>query len=544
MSNDGISTYQEKDSILNIPGHFFFQITSENEYKLNKNPISKKFYDEIKFNLINIFKSINESLKRSLNSINPSQYSDLYTYYSEICSKLDRFCDNSKSRGFSFPGLQVISLGSKQLETFAQIKEKILICEKSDGVRYLLIHFANDKHIMLGRNLEFYYCDFTVKLPNIYNTGGFNKQNGFSNISHEWEIINLLDGELIVDEVPEKRKEALVAGLKKSKNSYKAQKSSLVYIKDKLCQIKFVVFDAIMINKTNIGMHKFKDRINELANFFSQMKVQIFSNEAKEKFLNLYSKKMDYEFKEKLSSYSQDQWGHSHCAASQETENLRFKIDIYLKDYFTFDKIKFLYEKIAHNLLHENDGIILNLDDYPYYSGQSTEIFKWKPQSLNTVDFEVETRRFKIDPSIPDLSQKDNLENMILLKLYDPKVKWIFINILLFESKEEEKKFISEYAVIRNSNEKVVIECHFEMNQKVFADNAFKFKILKDNNFAYVQNVYSNSKFAQAYKKGFWKFMRFRRDKLTGNSLHTFFKVWESIEDDLTIPKIQEKLDF
>jgi len=37
--------------------------------------------------------------------------------------------------------------------------------------------------------------------------------------------------------------------------------------------------------------------------------------------------------------------------------------------------------------------------------------------------------------------------------------------------------------------------------------------------------------------------MRFRKDKLFGNSLKTFFKVWESIEDNLTIDVIQNKIE-
>jgi hypothetical protein len=65
-----------------------------------------------------------------------------------------------------------------------------------------------------------------------------------------------------------------------------------------------------------------------------------------------------------------------------------------MKDYYTFTQVNKLNEFIKL-LPHHNDGLIINVDDYPYYSGQSCEIFKWKPIEMNTIDFEIKYNKEK-----------------------------------------------------------------------------------------------------------------------------------------------------
>jgi hypothetical protein len=38
-------------------------------------------------------------------------------------------------------------------------------------------------------------------------------------------------------------------------------------------------------------------------------------------------------------------------------------------------------------LPHENDGLIITMDNCPYYPGTCEQILKWKPVELNTIDF-------------------------------------------------------------------------------------------------------------------------------------------------------------
>jgi len=616
MKKYGINIYNKKDSILNTPGQFFFQIKEDGEYKTNNVHISRKIFDEIKIKIISTFKTISQNLKLMVNRFSAGSENDKIRYYTDIFNKLDKFVDLSYNRGFNFPGLQVISLTSKQTDIFAQLKKRVLICEKSDGVRYLLIHFANGKSVMLGRSLEFFLVEFTSKLPvNIKNAGPHSAN--VSHINNEWEIVSILDGELILDEVEyvknlkqdirKKNEEGTLEKIlpkrsesdktffgdideennneddqffnpnniiihsnnnnsvdinfydnkkafeekviKYLKNLSVQQKSTMVYINDDLFQVKFVVFDAIILDNLNIGHLPFHMRLENLAQYFKNLNWPNIHEDLKSNFLNNYLNKIEPAldgFKENLLKYSNKSCKDKYFNTSSLDLNLKFKIDLLFKDYFTFDKIQFLYEKICNKLPHENDGIILNLDDYPYYSGQATEIFKWKPQSLNTVDFEVEPKRFnRRNGYNKNSSEKDSFEEMFLLKVAESREREKVINILLFENKEEEKNFINELIVTKSSNSKAVIECNFEKNEKLLRENFHKYEVLKRNDFEYIQDMLDpNSHYGQSYRIGYWKFLRFRKDKLHGNSLQTFYKVWESIEDNLTIEKMQKKIDY
>ena len=58
-----------------------------------------------------------------------------------------------------------------------------------------------------------------------------------------------------------------------------------------------------------------------------------------------------------------------------------------MKDMFEARHTPIIFEKIIPKLLHENDGVIFTKNQCPYYPGTCTEILKWKPLELNTVDF-------------------------------------------------------------------------------------------------------------------------------------------------------------
>ncbi len=614
MKKNGIHVYNKKDSVLNTPGQFFFQIKEDGEYKSNNVHISRKIFNEIKIKIITSFKNISQNLKLLINKFAAGIENDKIKYYTEITNKLDKFVDLSYNRGFNFPGLQVISLTSKQTDVFAQLKERVLICEKSDGVRYLLIHFANGKCVMLGRSLEFFLVDFTTKLP-IFKNAIINTNN-MGNTSNEWEIISILDGELILDEIeyiknlkesfnekmkinerksfPKRSESDKIFGesiddeimnnnfndnnfydntskihlidnsnayfnfdiekkkLEELENIYLGnltvqQKSTMIYINEELYKVKFVVFDAIILDNVNIGHLPFHKRIESLSVYFKNLNWPQIHENLKNNFVKTFLNKIDSSFGSLIENFlhSNNNTNREKYSNAYSELNLKFKIEIFLKDYFTFDRIKFLYTKICPKLLHENDGIILNLDDYPYYSGQATEIFKWKPQELNTVDFEVEPKRFHKRVSFNKADDRENFEEILLLKVAESKDKQKVINILLFENKNEEQKFLTELRLLKGSNSKAVIECHFEKNEKVLDESFHKYEVLKRNEFEYIQDMHDHTtQFGKSYKNGFWKFMRFRKDKLHGNSLHTFYKVWESIEDDLTIDKMNQRINF
>jgi hypothetical protein len=69
--------------------------------------------------------------------------------------------------------------------------------------------------------------------------------------------------------------------------------------------------------------------------------------------------------------------------ASQE--EVKFKV--YLKDFFLPKHVEFIFSNIIPKLKHGNDGIIFTKKECPYYPGTCEQILKWKPHTVNSVDF-------------------------------------------------------------------------------------------------------------------------------------------------------------
>lgn len=484
--NYQIPNYSKADTILNTPGHFYFQFYEDtNDHKVgNSVNITKKEIEQIKNNIHLTFSEISDNLKK----YNKSEYWD---YYKNIVNKLERFSHSSQLR---FPGLQVISLSQENVELFSKVPEKLLICEKSDGVRYLLIHFKNGKVLFLGRRLEFFIVDLVTNLPKI-------PTNKF-----DWEIINLIDGELILDK----------------STSTPNGKMNFVKINEVLYEVKFIVFDAIMLNQRNIGHLPFVERLRELSEFFNIINYEKFSNETKQKFLKQYETHMDPELLKHLKTISKERC-HDH---------LKFSIDIFFKNYFTLDNIENVYNH-AKTLHHENDGIIINIDNYPYYSGQSTEIYKWKPPHLNTIDFEV------VPFPIRD-------RTLYVLNVGESNSKIIPVACLFF-SEDEKEKFLAEF----NELGIVVIECYYDKNFN--PDEVVMYNYLLDafksegesimnsiNNYNF--NIKVDEAMRKKYSKGCWRFLRYRRDKTRGNFITSYRSNWKVIEENVGIKDILLKI--
>jgi mRNA guanylyltransferase len=51
--------------------------------------------------------------------------------------------------------------------------------------------------------------------------------------------------------------------------------------------------------------------------------------------------------------------------------------------------VQAVFDHIIPKLMHGNDGLIFTMNACPYYPGTCQEILKWKPKSLNTIDFDV-----------------------------------------------------------------------------------------------------------------------------------------------------------
>lgn len=72
-----------------------------------------------------------------------------------------------------------------------------------------------------------------------------------------------------------------------------------------------------------------------------------------------------------------------------------------LKDIFLEKDTKEIFTQIIPKLPHENDGLIFTKEFCPYYPGTCEEILKWKPQELNTIDFEA--KQLVFSPQVIEL---------------------------------------------------------------------------------------------------------------------------------------------
>ena len=66
------------------------------------------------------------------------------------------------------------------------------------------------------------------------------------------------------------------------------------------------------------------------------------------------------------------------------------KIKVYLKDFYRPSNVGFIFRNVIPQLKHENDGIVFTKNKCPIYPGTCDEIKKWKPQTINTVDFQMQ----------------------------------------------------------------------------------------------------------------------------------------------------------
>lgn len=374
--------------------------------------------------------------------------------------------------------------------------------------------------------MEFFIVDLTIQLPHS------NSSRTAFNGKKEWEIENLLDGELILDKIDDKEKARIL-------NSEIIVNKNFVFINDDLYEIKFLVFDALILCEKNIGYLKFYQRLQHLTDYFQKIKFQTFMLDAKKKFYSKFNNSIDTSIKHNINEYN--------ISNQINQKNTKFSIELFMKDYYTFDKIDFLYNKVSKFLHHANDGIIINLDDYPYYTGQASEIYKWKPAQLNTIDFELTTIK---------LSDK----RLFVLNVKESRDKLIPIACLFMHNKEEEKLFLEEYNEIRNSPNRVIAECFYDLTFNTEETTNYhlqwSYGIIKkldivtkkeclnlnNYNFRFIDEKRSEGVNLKHHEIGSWRFLRFRKDKQQSNHVSTFLSVWNAIKENVTLEYIVNKI--
>ena len=443
-----LPSFNKIEEILENPGIYMFKVENNEEHIQKKLQLSKDSMKNITNSIKKCFQNISDDLEKM------NQNSE---YLKQIINKLKKF-----GRKFNFPGLQVVNIDREKLQFFSHFPNQFLICEKSDGVRYLLIHFKNGITILLGRNLEFFEVKLTEKFTFNNNVSYFN-----------WEIIHFLDGELVLDNF--------------DNNEFKGNEIILNGEKKK---INFLVFDAIVINGENIGALPFFQRLNYLNDLFKEIKIKRKQFSFKNNFYSEYHNEINsssFITNEKLSNELIKDLNSIQNSNSQI--QCRFTISLYMKDYFTLEQVEEI-KNIIPILPHHNDGIIINTNDYPYYSGQSIEIYKWKPNEENTIDFEIQ------------YNQQKDIYNLYVFG----EEKLIPVGNLSFKNDYDKEKFLSGY----NSNNINIAECFYD----------------KD-----LDDPFTN-------KKGGWRFSRYRNDKGKPNFISTYENILKCLEENIDIDEI------
>ena len=478
------------EEILENPGLYCFKIDNENNSidfgKKNTNYSEKEVY-EIKRNIIEVFKNISLEIKKYEN-YNPE-------YMGHIINNLNSAYNNKKK--FYFPGLQVINMDREKLEYFTHWPDRFLLCEKSDGVRYLLVQYKNGKCHLIGRNLEFFEVFYSEKLPPSFP----------GKLNSDWNIEYLLDGELVLDSIDEKNDE----------------KTKFIKVNGEQKKINYLIFDAVVIKGSNIGFLPFKRRLEEFSKIFMrEYTITKYIKNRGNLFIDKYKSELEKSDFIKLKKLKKS----IESTARNSTDKI---ITLYIKDYYTFDNVQKLNELIKL-LPHHNDGLIINVDDYPYYSGQSCEIFKWKPLEMNTIDFEIEYNE-KIKRYVLYITIKEgNLP----------------VEILCFDSDEEKGAFEKDY---NRTNNKHIAECFYDselINDEVAINNFNLLKIKDEKNDdisklfdSFINKVPSNK---EKYKGG-WRFQRFRNDKLNSNYINTYQNIKICIKENIQMNEIVKTVE-
>ena len=503
--------YTNVDEILENPGILIFTLNNPNKIFPDKRFTNKYGVSEVNFikeNIIEVFQNICQTVNKCKEQ-NPE-------YLGHIVNNLNSRYNHSKK--FNFPGLQVINMDREKLNYFTHFPERFLLCEKSDGVRYLLIQYKNGICHLVGRNLQFYEIYISERLPPSYYP------------KEEWTIDYLLDGELILDDVNEEFDD----------------KSKFIELNGKFKKINFLIFDAVVIKGINIGYLPFRNRLIELNKLFKEeygiskyvkncakSYINKLKDELKTNKSSNNSKSLDFPNPNKLEKEIP-----KIIPGTVTTNYVNNKyITLYMKDYFNFNDVERLNEFIKL-LPHHNDGLIINVDDYPYYSGQSCEIFKWKPIEMNTIDFEI---KYNKEKSKYLLYVTNNETDGKTISNLTP------VEILCFESDDEKDNFSKIYNRYEN---KLIAECFYDANlsnKETAINNYYLSKIKSNTNEKIPMNLddfpNDNIKLDLQKLKGGWRFQRLRNDKSSGNYISTYQNIKVCIKENLHMEEILSTID-
>eukprot|EP00792_Barthelona_sp_PAP020_P001339 TRINITY_DN12121_c0_g1_i1.p1 TRINITY_DN12121_c0_g1~~TRINITY_DN12121_c0_g1_i1.p1 ORF type:complete len:531 (-),score=131.06 TRINITY_DN12121_c0_g1_i1:136-1698(-) len=226
-----------------------------------------------------------------------------------------------------FPGSQVVSLDSDGLLTLGS--QEYQVCEKTDGVRFLLL-IKNNRSFFVDRNYNFF--EVTVLTPLLPEEFEIYKRYPI----HEETIV---DGELVKDVYNEKQ--------------------MLVYY----------VFDCLVYNGKNI--------MDKDLNYRRKCGYNVVK--ARKLLKDVILKRTNKNIEEIYGKYSKHMYSYF-----KQKKNESFSL--VFKPFYSLKHTQEIFEKIP-SLPHENDGLVFTPVFEPYEPGTCPSLLKWKPSDKSTVDF-------------------------------------------------------------------------------------------------------------------------------------------------------------
>ncbi|TNV72920.1 hypothetical protein FGO68_gene2376 [Halteria grandinella] len=282
----------------------------------------------------------------------------------------------SAKTGKSFPGAQPISF--QQQHVFDIQQSDFIVCEKSDGQRYLLVETMNPSGF------------FLINRKNQMTQVSPKHSTFFSTESGKFLIMNIFDGELLMD---------------------RGSKTPVL-----------LIFDALFVRGQKSVMHlPFTQRLTLAAT-------------------------------EVRSRFRRIQIADSLIGAQKQ--NPHAEIEIYMKDMFRAADVPLIFTHIMPKLIHENDGLILTMNQCPYYPGTCPQILKWKPQELNTIDFQLRLLDGQGHFALLSHAGFDKERQTQVIKFFD---------YLFPQSKEEQDQLVALYQAANSKGKPLIVECSYDL---------------------------------------------------------------------------------
>ncbi|CAI2368825.1 unnamed protein product [Moneuplotes crassus] len=284
---------------------------------------------------------------------------------------------------------------------------------------------------------------------------------------------------------------------------------------------KFFIFDALVVNGKNIMNLTFENRLRTVKNkVIKKLRIQ--------EYCEITCDRAD--------NYDDDEDEFDKLGDIRDDSNGIIKI--YLKDFFLDIQTKDLWEKVIPKLDHGNDGIIYTMNDCPYYPGTCSQIIKWKPAFLNSVDFNLKL--------ITSYNDNEYIWGLYARTYEQPEFLY---DCIFFENAEENEKWRKTIAQMSNHSEEkpVIVECAF--NSDLDYDNLIRFNKYKrmsmKSSYPREDHLKRDFKFDSEVSftekkqlKGGWIIERQRTDKETPNSLRVAINIKATIMDPVSVDDI------